>query len=549
MKRTLSLLLVLLLTLALFAGCSSGENTDPSSSPSASPSLTPAPTGDNSDPDSLISLPLVNDVVNYEIWAMNQCTSYGVQDFNDQEAFQALEERTNVHIDWILPPQSDYQTSFQLLLAGQELPDSFMLYYTMLPGGLDAAIEDENITDITDLVTEYCPNYYAQISEGDMWLGARTDSGKMPGFFGIKRTVQPNYGGPIARKDMMDNFGIEIPYTLDEFHDMLAAFRDNGVEVPTTITNTGLAGQFMAAFDLHTGQYGHWYQIDGVVQYAPIQDAFLDYLTLMNQWYSEGLIDPDFFTLSGTDAKSFDTAYTLTGRIAVWNATYQTIHSNMVTAELSGDTTYELVAIPFPMQNEGDTRHVGSTSQERWQGNIGTISPQVEDKVTLARWYDYLFSEEGWILSSYGAGSAYFIDEEGHPRGNELIYANPDSLSPYQAMNFYSMSPDIPTLYDWERELLVTMNDNALAAFDVWNFNDDNAYALPSMIFPTTEESTRFSAIMGDVDTYISEIVVKFITGAEPLSSFETFRENIYNLGIEEAIQIKQAGYDRYLAR
>ena len=116
-------------------------------------------------------------------------------------------------------------------------------------------------------------------------------------------------------------------------------------------------------------------------------------------------------------------------------------------------------------------------------------------------------------------------------------------------MNFYSMSPDIPTLYDWERELVVTMNDNALEAFDIWNFNDDNAYALPSMIFPTTEESTRFSAIMGDIDTYISEIVVKFITGTEPLTNFETFRQTIYDLGIEEAIQIKQNGFDRYLAR
>ena len=54
---------------------------------------------------------------------------------------------------------------------------------------------------------------------------------------------------------------------------------------------------------------------------------------------------------------------------------------------------------------------------------------------------------------------------------------------------------------------------------------------------------------MGDIDTYISEIVVKFITGTEPLTNFETFRQTIYDLGIEEAIQIKQNGFDRYLAR
>ena len=54
---------------------------------------------------------------------------------------------------------------------------------------------------------------------------------------------------------------------------------------------------------------------------------------------------------------------------------------------------------------------------------------------------------------------------------------------------------------------------------------------------------------MGDVETYITETIVKFITGIEPLSKFDEFRQNIYNLDIEEAIAIKQAGLNRYNAR
>ena len=72
---------------------------------------------------------------------------------------------------------------------------------------------------------------------------------------------------------------------------------------------------------------------------------------------------------------------------------------------------------------------------------------------------------------------------------------------------------------------------------------------MPSMIFPTADESARFSAIMGDVDTYLNEIVVKFIIGTESLDNFETFRQNVRNLGFEDALKIKQAGLDRYLAR
>lgn len=548
MKKTLALILVLVLAAALFAGCANESASDPT--PSQTPKQTnepvTSPADNDDDPDALIKLPIVDTTVNFQIWAFNQAANYGVIDFNDQESWSELERRTNVHIDWLLPPQADLMTSLNLTLASEDLPDSFMLYYSMLPGGLDAAIENEVISDISDLVSEHCPNYLAQVSQDDMRLGARTDTGKMPGFFGIKRTVQPNYVGPIARKDFMDDMGINTPYTLDDYHDMLVTFRDNGVEIPTTINSTGYVSHFTAPFNLPTNS---WYQVNNVVHFGPIEDSFLDYITLMNEWYSKGLIDPEFYTDAGYSAKTFNTAYTLTGRIAMWSSSYQTIHSNMSAAALSGDTEYELVALPFPVKNLGDVRHIGSTSQERWQSNIGTISPACQDKVTLAKWYDYLFSDEGWILSSYGAGSAFSYDDNGRPKGNELIYNNPDDLTPYQAMNVYSMTPDIPTLYDWERELLVTMNENALAAFGIWGKDDDNSYAMPSMIFPTVDESSRFAAIMGDVDTYISEIVVKFITGTEPLSNFDTYVQNIMNLGIEEAIAIKQAGLERYNKR
>jgi hypothetical protein len=151
----------------------------------------------------------------------------------------------------------------------------------------------------------------------------------------------------------MDKMGIGIPNTLDDYRNMLVTFKDNGVEIPTTIASTGYVSHFMAPFNLPTTS---WYQVDNKVHYGPIEDSFLEYLTLMHDWYSQGLIDKDFYTATGFNSKSFDTAYTLTGRIAMWSTTYQTIHSNMTTAALSGDTKYDLVATPFPTPTLTPTR-------------------------------------------------------------------------------------------------------------------------------------------------------------------------------------------------
>lgn len=54
---------------------------------------------------------------------------------------------------------------------------------------------------------------------------------------------------------------------------------------------------------------------------------------------------------------------------------------------------------------------------------------------------------------------------------------------------------------------------------------------------------------MTDIQTYLDEFKLKFILGTEPLENFPEFVENIRNMNIERAIEIRQAEYDRYLAR
>ena len=52
--------------------------------------------------------------------------------------------------------------------------------------------------------------------------------------------------------------------------------------------------------------------------------------------------------------------------------------------------------------------------------------------------------------------------------------------------------------------------------------------------------------MMSDVNTYVEEMVVKFITGQEPVSNLGAFQSRLQQMGIERAIEIKQAGMERY---
>lgn len=551
MKRLLPLLLMLAIILSVASGCAKVEE---SASPQPSGTEKPAnvsvqpsdePKDDTPKPGE-VKLPLVDDRVEFDIWSMAFDSSAGIEDANGSDAYQKLEELTNVHINWQHPPQADTVTQFNLIVQSQDFPDCFQNYVSMYIGGLDKYIDDEIIIDVTDLVERYAPNYEYIRTAPDIVKGTITDSGRMPGLFGIKKTLQPSWMGPVTRADWLKDLGLDAPETIDDYYNMLVKFRDEkGVEVPISVNNTGLFQLLSQAWGLGVG----FYHVNGEVKFGPIQPEFKEYLELMKKWYDEGLIEKDFYTVAGS--RAYDTSYTLTGKCGVWNVAYNFMQTNLMLS--AGDPTYDLVAIPCPVRNKGDVREIGLEEYiqvDRFQGNIAAITTQCDDPETLVRWFDYLFTEEGGILGSYGIENKSFVfNEEGRPEFTELVYANPDGLAAFTAMNRYAMSPNQVMLYDWERELLPNMFPQALAAPGIWDANYQDKRTLPSMMSITTEESQQYASIMNDINTLISESVVPFIIGTKSLDEFDDFVNMVKSLRIDDAIAIQQAALNRYNAR
>ena len=51
------------------------------------------------------------------------------------------------------------------------------------------------------------------------------------------------------------------------------------------------------------------------------------------------------------------------------------------------------------------------------------------------------------------------------------------------------------------------------------------------------------------IETYVSEMTLKFITGAEPLSNFDIFHETVKSMGVDEAIALTQKAYDAHMSK
>ena len=110
-----------------------------------------------------------------------------------------------------------------------------------------------------------------------------------------------------VRKDWLDNVGItKLPTTIDEIHDAAKAFTFNDPDKNGKKDTYGLGGagmhpnplfwQFQTIFGAYGVHPQYWSEENGKVVFGPVANGYKDALKLLNSWYKEGIIDPEFVT-------------------------------------------------------------------------------------------------------------------------------------------------------------------------------------------------------------------------------------------------------------
>ena len=135
------------------------------------------------------------------------------------------------------------------------------------------------ICDLTELVPKYAPNYYKIIQQKDIKDIAYTDSGRIAAVYSIKQNSQKPWCGLQIRKDWLDELGLEIPVTYDDWETVLTAFKEKkGATAPLWISYNAYAQD--ESLNAGFGVSYDFFQMDGKVFYGPARQGWKDYLTL-----------------------------------------------------------------------------------------------------------------------------------------------------------------------------------------------------------------------------------------------------------------------------
>lgn len=548
-KRTIAVLLSAAMIAGTLLGGCGGNTTNSNSNSNTSPSSENAGSSvDNSGGNIAftdVALPLCEEKETLTIWARNDAAMLDAcgGDPNNAPFFKELEERTNVHIEWIIPAVGTEQEQFNLLMSSDKLPD---IMYTnprqqiSYPDGLDAAVDDGYFLDLTELLPQYAPNYLAAVAESseDTQRGVRTDAGRNVLIYSILQTEQPPFSGFVVRQDWLDELNMSVPETYDDWEAMLTAFKnDYGATAP-------LSFNALFFWNLATGMGAYapndFYQVDGKVHQAFLDDpeAVREFLTLMNKWYTEGLIDPDFASSTAFVGDPVLVSNNNTGCFF----TMYTLPASMFLPSMEEGASFS--AVNYPVKNTGDTLQYGQPVPSTTAAYA--VTADCKNPELAIRWIDYLFSPEGAMLANYGVeNETYTLGSDGKPVFTDVISNNPDGLNYDAAMRTYLLAPSFPvTYYDWERELQFVPEKDFAMCYEWDKCSYDIYYSSYASL--TVEENSEYANLFADISTFISENCLSFITGAKSLDEYDSFVETLKGMQLERCVELKQAALDRY---
>lgn len=481
--------------------------------------------------------------ITLKIWMEMNANQLGpMKDYGEAESWQKIEELTNVHIEWIHPTTGSEKESFNLMFASDQLPDMIvtMPKYQYVAGP-EAAVQDGYYLDLSELAQEYAPNYMKIIND-NLRLAKETvtDSGLRWGFNFIYKEGKKGNMGLSIRKDMLDRVGMGVPVTYDDWHKVLTAFKEQlGVEAPLFLNNSGLSEDN----ELLTG-YGvgkEFYQVDGKVKYGPMEPGFKEYLDMMAQWYSEGLIDHDFSLRASGDP---DDDLVLNDKVGAWRSP-ATWCGQYYISRGATNPDFLTVGAPAPVKQVGDTTHLRYVDLLT-SGWAVAINAQTQYPVECVKWLDFLYGETGSFITNYGTrpGESYVEQPDGTFKWGTLITKNPDGMTQNEARTKYTT---LNALYEDYKRVTTAWTPEQSAAQQVWIAAGDE-WVYPSSALMSAEENKEYASIMVDIETYVSEYVVKSIMGAQT-PSYEDFLAQIGRMGAARAVELKQAALDRYNAR
>lgn len=475
---------------------------------------------------------------------------YSSQDWSKLMLWKEYEKKSNIHVNWETASTDSLQEKRNLMLASGEYPD--ILFASAVPKADLLKYGKQGVfLKLNDLIDQYAPNFKKAMEEFPIIKQGIT----MPdgNIYGLPTIYDPNFkslrmGTPWIKKEWLDKVGLKEPTTIDEFYQVLKAFKEkdpNGNGKADEIPWGGGYG-IIESINYLKGSFGlnnHGIANPNIdldegtrkLSFVPATDNYKQLLEFLNKLYKEGLMDKEIFTIKAHEFNS-----------KVTNGNYGVI--NGIDPGV-GNNQKGYVGIPVLEGPSGDRKYTAIGSP---LGNIGmfVITDKNKYPEQTIRWIDYFYGEEGIKNFFMGfEGITYKETANGEVEYTDEITKNPDGLTLDQAISKYLTWPGgyypgvVKQKYFKGAEGQSASIENAKKA-EPNTITQDEIW--PAFNFDLKEQE-ELTAISTDITTYIDEMRDKFITGKSSFSEWDDYVKTLEKMGLKRYMELYQRAYEKYM--
>lgn len=548
-QKRIAVLLALLTMMTLLAGC--GNN-----SLQGGGSGTEVPVED-------VTLPLAETAT---ITGLTQFPAGSESEPNNRTIFKRLEEATNVHVEWRSIQSDQWGDTISLEMSNASTLPDFVFQAGFSDTDLLRYARQGAIIPLEDYIDKYMPNLQKVFEEVPEYKELCTDTDghiwALPWIEQLgsdKTAIQTVSSMSFINTDWLDFLGLEMPTTVEEFENVLIAFRDNAAALQEEFNIEGSI--IPMSFIMNDGSQDPMILINGFgegygdtdrgrhiavtddlkVICSATQEGFKDGLAWMHELYAENLIDPEAFTQDWS-------TYVAKGKSGRYGVCFSWDVANI--ASLDGWA-------PLPVLT-ADTRNLTPENDSYTSGfdrGRCVVTAAADNPALVCSWLDQMYAPLQSVQNNWGTydeGDEFDIfvmgtNDDGEPM---LQHAPLGDASPVEVREAESVNGPLAVLDSYYGKYVTLPDDAAyrLEWIEEFYTPDMNRKYVYPKVFMNSEDSTTISNLTADISKCINNAKSDWVMNGFTDADWEQFQSDLQAYGLEEYLSIFQKYLDAYYA-
>ncbi|MBP1963049.1 extracellular solute-binding protein [Paenibacillus aceris] len=528
------LLVLSVITSVLFvAGCSSNSSESPRNTEPASTSAASAKPQTSADPNAIAPEKISAKPIEVT-WFLSSANTYT----GDEEIFKTIQKYTNIKIKPTVVARADYTQKLNTLIASGSLPDLI----TLTSDNADRYGPQGAFLDLTPYMKAGKLDAYKAML--DKYPPAtkltRSPDGK---YYGASRMYDvPARADEVmlGRTDIFAKNNLSTKFeSFDDLYKTLVQLKKLYPDSYPYFVRWG-ASHLLSNQAYYRGSSNTFYLDDTKhkYEYGPESQAYKDTLVYLNKLYSEGLLNPNFATITDDE----------------WNELLAT-NKGFVTFDYPqvGDEIVQQMGSKIPqgfeftamLQPAYNNNRMGTGVISGYFGSYKVISNQSKYKDELVNFLNWMYSPQGINAMQFGIeGESY------HKTSNDVVKflkdfqtpATPNGTIKGSGLNEQNLFSVV------NQEAINTYELNGAAMKKSVSFLQENkafGKATFDAKFSDAKAKKEYNDLKTAIDTYVEEASVNVIIGKQSIDTWDSkVIPQVKKLGSDRALELLNKAYD-----